>query len=113
MKPNMRLTIEQKTGGGNFADDPPVNWSTVRVEWFSLEPLSGREYEQAQRMESAVTHKAECEFFVGAKTTMRLKSSDGTRLFHVESVFNQREQNRTLEWRLIEVEVPATVEASE
>lgn len=120
MKPNMRLTIEQKTGGGNFADDPPESWSTYTyngfpgVMWFAVEPLFGREVEQAMRMESATTHKAECDFFKVAKSTMRLREDSSGRIFNVNGPpLNKQERNRKLVWQLVEVEVPAEVEGSD
>jgi len=108
----IRLTVEHKTTeSGNFSDSAPEKWEPLRVEWFSIEPLSGREYETAMQIKSAVTHKAESVYFQGATSELRLRTADKSRYFNVESVVNDKEQNRKLLWRLVEVQVP--VEASD
>jgi SPP1 family predicted phage head-tail adaptor len=108
MKANMRLTVQTKTGGGNFEDDPPESWEMYTVdaftgvEWFAVEPISGREFIQNQQVKSNISHKAECTYFSGANSAMRLVSSDG-RTFNVASVTNRMEHNRKLDWLLTEV----------
>jgi SPP1 family predicted phage head-tail adaptor len=76
-------------------------------EWFDIRPLSGREYSQSQQVQSNVTHEMKCVYFAGAKTGMRLTAGDDaenpTRVFNVESVVNDKENNRHLVWRCVEV----------
>ena len=55
----------------------------------------------AQQVQAKTTHEGRCHWFEGATSEMRLKY--GSRIFNVESVVNEREQNRFLVWRLEEV----------
>lgn len=109
MRKSIRLTVEQKSGGGNFADDPPEVWETYTtgafhgIEWFKVTPLTAREYIQAQQIQSNTSHKAECTYFPGANTELRLRDEETGRIFHVESVVNRDEANRTLDWLLTEI----------
>lgn len=103
MKANARLTIQKQTQRESDFGEHPEQWENLRVEAFLLTPLSGREYIQAQQVQSSVTHKAECPWFAGANSEMRLVTADESRVFGVESVVNRGERNRTLDWMLVEV----------
>ena len=97
-----RMQVQQLDAAEDgWADGPGDRWETVREEMFLLRPTSGREYEQADQMQSDTTHEAKCHHFVGANSGMRLKY--GERIFNVESVVNEMERNRFLAWRLVEV----------
>ena len=100
MKANTRLTIEARTHVGDQFDESSDAWEAVRVEWFKLEPIAQGEYIQSEQIKSRTTHKGECPWFAGANSTMRLTS--GERVFHVDSVVNRGERNRTLDWMLVE-----------
>ena len=97
----IRLTVQTLEHPADSFDESPESWADTRVEWFKVMPLSAREFIQAQGVESTVSHKAECPWFAGANTTMRLVSDDRT--FNVASVVNRYEQNRTLDWMLTEI----------
>ena len=102
MRRNLRLSVEARTQeADNFGEFPEV-WEELRQEWFQVEPLGGREYEQALRMESGQTHKARCAWFDGANSKLRLTT--GERIFNVQSVANWQERNRFLDWQLEETE---------
>lgn len=92
----IKKLIREADGFGDF----PADYEDFRVEWFDIKPLSAREFEQAQQLQVAITHKATCPYFAGAQAGMRLIHEGRT--FHVESVFNHKEQNRKLEMRLVE-----------
>ena len=97
----MRLIVEQPIGGKDF-DESADAWEFVTSEYFNVKPLRANEREQAQQMQSNITHVATCGYFRGANTSMRLRNDDRT--FHVLSVINIDERNRLLEWRLAEAE---------
>ena len=113
---NMILTVQENTPGNELEGEDVENWADLRDEWFDLRPLSGREYQQAQQIQSNVTHNATSIYFSGANSRLRLirreivESEDPevetqpqiVRTFNVESVVNVDERNRELLWRLEE-----------
>ena len=96
-KVDVQYLSSVEDGFGTGAGDV---WTKKRAEWFLIEPLSAREFNQADQMQSQATHNGRCHYFDGANSGMRLVY--GSRIFHVESVFNDREDNRFLAWKLIE-----------
>ncbi len=100
MKRNTLLTIQKKGTVAPFGSEV-AGWTDVSDLLFSLEPLEGEEEFRAAQMESRQTHTGRCEWFAGATSAMRV--TDGARIWNVESVKNEHEQNRFLVWRLIEV----------
>jgi len=74
-----------------------VTWGTEKEAWGSIEPLTSREYFQAQQMQSDVTHKIRMRYLVGLRPDWRIKF--GTRIFDIKSVINPEERN--IEWTLL------------
>jgi SPP1 family predicted phage head-tail adaptor len=100
------LHIEQRTVGNELAGEEAETWVRILREWFDIQPLTGREYVEAQAVQSNVSHKATCPFFAGANSKMRLTLGENAntpeRVFNVESVVNVGENNRLLEWMVKE-----------
>jgi SPP1 family predicted phage head-tail adaptor len=67
-------------------------WDTVDTVAASVEPLSGREFFQAQQTQSSVSHKITIRH--RADTTSSLRILFGTRVFDISSVLNPDERNR-------------------
>lgn len=114
---NVLLTVQANAPGNELAGEPTENWEDVcRVHCF-VQPLTGREYVQAQQVQSTISHKITTRFFPGANNRMRLvqraisESDDPEtaappeylRIFNVSSVVNAGEKNRELEWMCEEV----------
>jgi SPP1 family predicted phage head-tail adaptor len=85
---------------GNDLDGIPSTWGKVDTQWGEIRPLSGREYEAAQQMQSSVTHRIQTHLVATANSAMRLVAGD--RVFEVESVINEGERNRFHVWRCTE-----------
>lgn len=104
---NTLLHIEERTTGNELAGEPAEGWSRLKVEWFSIEPMTGREYVQAQQLQTAVSHKLRSVYLAGCHPGMRLTAGEDannpTRTFNVESVVDVGEQHRELEWMATEV----------
>jgi head-tail adaptor len=96
------LHVEERTVGNELAGEPAESWARVRREFFDIEPLTGREYVQAQQMQSNVSHKMTSPWFPGYSSRQRLTRGDDKnnpeRVFNVASVVNVGENNRQLEW---------------
>jgi SPP1 family predicted phage head-tail adaptor len=101
------LHIEERTTGNELAGEPPETWTRVTREWFDVEPLTGREYIQAQQVQSSVSHKMRSPYLGGMHSGMRLTAGENaaepSRVFNVASVVNVGENNRELEWMAEEV----------
>lgn len=103
------LTIQTPVAGDEI-DGIPGGWADVALRWCDIKPLTGREYTQAQQVQSTVTHRIRTQYVPDAKSSMRLAKLSGetgepTRLFNVESVVNVDERNRWSEWMCEEVSV--------
>lgn len=99
----MLLRIErQDAPESTWGDEPASQWELFKEEWFALQPLSGREYEQAQQIKAETTHTARCTYLAGVLPKMRLVESDTGRTFEIESAVNWQERNRYLDLRLVE-----------
>ena len=96
MKRNTRFEVQVPVEG-NDLDGIPSSWSTAGFAWGEFKTISGREYEQAQQMNSTTTHIIKTQYFKGATSAMRLVSND--RVFEVESVYNENERNMFSVWR--------------
>lgn len=110
MKPNTVLHVRDIVTPANELEGVPEDeWGTVKEVWASIVPMAGREYYQAQQMESTVSHRIETEFFAGAHPRMKLikpneeDPANPLRTFNVKSVVNINERNRKLQWMCEEV----------
>ena len=78
----------------------PKDWKVVRKVTLQFMAQSGREAEQAERMENVTTLRAKSHYFPGAHARMRLVRLG--RILNVVSVVNEKERNRFLLWQLAE-----------
>lgn len=74
-----------------------VTWTDTATVWASIEPLRGREYWEAQKINAEISHKIRMRYREGVKPNMRLKF--GSRIFEIISVFSPEERRREL-WYL-------------
>jgi len=86
---------------GNDLDGVPDSWEFVCNQWANIRPLSGREYQQAQQMQSSTTHTIKTHLVANADSAMRLVAKDET-IYNVESVVKQDGRNRFMIWRCVE-----------
>lgn len=63
--------------------------------WASVEPLRGREYQEAQKIRPELTYKITIRYRPGITPDMHLKYKE--RLFEIVSVINMKEQNEIIE----------------
>lgn len=67
----------------------------VKTVWASVEPVRGREYQEAQRIRPELTYKVTARYHKGITPDMIIKW--GSRRFDIVSVINVRERNAALE----------------
>lgn len=78
---------------GDIRDDDPQNWRNVRTVWAAIDPVSGREFYEAEQSQSQVTHKIRCRYFSGAETAQRILFRD--RVFQIISILDWEERHES------------------
>lgn len=108
MKYDVLLEVRRNVPGDEIAGIPD-DVEVVTQRWAKILPIGGREYYQAEQIESTVSHRVLMEYFDGADSSQWLALPDVNdpenpkRTFHAKSVINVGERNRQLEWMCEEV----------
>lgn len=87
---------ENRTATG--AAEP--SWSLVAQTYAAIEPIKGREYFEAGRVNEETTHLIVLRYLPGLTSDMRVNWNG--RLFDLQAVINKDERNRELECTAIE-----------
>jgi SPP1 family predicted phage head-tail adaptor len=74
---------------------PVTTWVDAATAWASIEPLSGREWLNAQAVQDEVTHRVRMRWNDALAPEGRLLY--GERVLHIRSVINRREAGRWAE----------------
>lgn len=83
-----RLELQEDRGPSegtpNTYGEPEERWQTFGSVWASLEPLSGREFWQAQQTQADVTHRVVVRRnALTERLTAACRLRRGTRVFHL------------------------------
>jgi SPP1 family predicted phage head-tail adaptor len=89
-----RITIEQKTKVSDGAGGYTESWVPFVTVSSSIDPVSGKEYYEAQQTQSSVSHKIRIRYKSGVLPSMRINFKG--RIFAIESVINWEERNRDM-----------------
>ena len=90
-----RITIEQVAETQDADGSVIETWSNYASAQGSIEPVSGREYFDAQTTQADITHRIYLRRISGVIPKMRVKY--GERIFDILSVINTRERNAELQ----------------
>lgn len=100
-----RITFQRFNGAlgayGDPRDKDDANWVDVATVWAAVDPVSGREFYEAQQSQSDVTHKIRCRYRRGLDTSMRIKL--GSRVMEVRSIIDWEERHESLLIMAVEV----------
>ena len=97
----LRLTIQTATEAQDAIGHPAKTWSTNIVVWGSLNPISGRERQEATgQVGGEATHVAVIRAHTNATVAARLLF--GTRVFDINSVGNRDERGAEMVIRCTE-----------
>ncbi len=100
-----RITFQQFNGTldeyGDPQDKNDNNWTDVATVWAAVDPVSGREFYEAQQSQSDVTHKIRCRYRSGLNTAMRIKF--GSRILEIRSIIDWEERHESLLIMAVEV----------
>lgn len=89
-KLNHRITFQNQN-----LDSEEEEWNDIVTTWASINPISGREYYQAETINSDLTHKVRLRYRKGITPDMRILYKD--RIFNIVSVINEYEKNTMLQ----------------
>jgi len=92
-----RITFQRYNGTidsyGDIRDDVAANWTAVCSVWAAIDPVSGREFYEAEQSQSQVTHKVRCRYFPGLETAYRIVYRG--RVLHIVSVIDWEERHES------------------
>lgn len=97
------IYVETKTEARDATGGVTETWTIPQngKRYASVEPLTGREFLEAQSVGSDITHKIRMRHYDGLTPTMRIKF--GSRTFNIEQVRNVEERDRATEVMVKEV----------
>lgn len=102
-----KVTIKRPNtdpGGQNEYGEPnPADFITVVADaWASVSPIGGREYWQAEQVQSKINTRIELDYIPGIDRSMRV--CYGIRVFEIIAVIDPKEMHRTLQLMCEELE---------
>jgi len=89
-----RVTIQTPTVTTTRGQET-TTWTTYDTVWASIEPLYGREYWEAAKINSEITAKITMRWRRGIKPQMRCVY--GPRIFEIISIIDDQQLNRQLQ----------------
>lgn len=89
-----QVTIQQATETRNTLGEAIRTWSTVATVWASVEPLRGREFFDAEQVQSEISQRVRMRYRSGIKPTMRLLY--GSRILQIQAVIDVDERHREI-----------------
>ena len=97
-----RIKIQTLTRGRGANKGVIETWVTTTTVWGDIQPVSGRETVDANRMDSRVTHEIEIRYYsAGFTPDNRLQDEDGNN-YNIEVVKNIGRRNRRMLIQVIE-----------
>lgn len=90
-----RITIEQLTTTQDVYGGIIETWSTFKTVWAEISPLRGREFWEAQQINSQIAGKILIRYVDGVTPDMRVKF--GSRYFNIEAAFSPKEKRELLQ----------------
>lgn len=90
-----RIVIEHVAETQDTDGSVLETWSAFAAAQSSIEPVSGREYFDAQTTQADVTHRIYLRYVSGVNPKMRVTYNQ--RIFNILSVINTRERNVELQ----------------
>ena len=88
-----RVAIQRATEAQGATGEITKTWATLATVWAAVEPLSGREFFQAQQVQAEVSHKVTMRHYTGVTISPKDRLTFGSRTFRIEAVLNLEERN--------------------
>lgn len=88
-----RVAIQRATESQGATGEITKTWATLATVWAAIEPLTGREFFQAQQVQAEVSHKITMRHYTGITISPKDRLLYGTRVFRIESMLNVEERS--------------------
>jgi SPP1 family predicted phage head-tail adaptor len=90
-----RVTLQRLVLTQGASGDLAQTWEDVTTVWGAVEPLSGREYWQAQQVAAETSIRVRLRYLAGVEQKMRVLY--GTRVLEILSIVDLDERHRELQ----------------
>lgn len=102
---NRRIDIRHYTWTEDEWGEPKEDWASFAKVWAKIEPLSGREYWDAMKVNSEATHNVTIRYLPTLKAEMRIKFNDCNqiRTFEILHFHHDEAKRRTTSVQVKEV----------
>ena len=91
---DQRVTIERRQVGSGGLGQPSNTWVPLATVWASVEPLTGREFIQANTLQSPVAARVRMRYMAGITTADRVVHRGKT--YSLEAVIDARSAREEL-----------------
>lgn len=90
-----RITFQRLVETANEVGETVQGLEDYATVWASIEPTTGREYYEAQKIQPELTYKITIRYLKGITPGMTIKYKD--RVFQITSIINPQERNERFE----------------
>lgn len=98
---NKLIIIQTQTTTQDSYGQPQDTWADTYTVYANIKPLVGKEYFQAQQIQSDLTHDVTTRYRTGIKPKMRIKY--GSRYFEIHAVIDPEEAHQWMYLKCREV----------
>ena len=89
-----RITLQTFTTAPDSYGEPIKTWSDLATVWAAVEPLSGREFFEAQRTNAETTYRVRIRYRADVVPTLRIAYAGKT--LEIQAVIDVGERRREL-----------------
>jgi len=90
-----QITLQSRSTTRDTFGEPALTWTNVATVWAAITPLSGRELELAQAMNSEISHQVQIRYRSDVTSAMRVVYQG--RYFNILSVMDVEMRHRELQ----------------
>lgn len=90
-----RVKIQVPVTARNGLGEQITTWSTLATLWGSVEPLRGREFFDAEQVQSEISHRVRIRFYDGITAQMRVLHE--ARILQIQSVIDVNERHKEMQ----------------
>ena len=90
-----RITYKEKTIGQGSFGEPVITWNDFATVWAKIDPIRGREYWDAEQVQSEVTHRIVHRYLSDVSPEMEIHFKG--RVFDVLHFHDAEEKKREME----------------
>lgn len=99
-KLNKRITFLRTEWVADEMGQEVPEWMPYKTVWATVNPVSGREYYEAQKVRPELTYKIYTRYQQEIAPDMQIKYKE--KMFEIKSIINVEESNKMLEIQCIE-----------